>query len=449
MWYFSVRGIVMDRKIEIELLSWKENRQRKPLLLDGMRQVGKTWILEDFGAKYFKKVHYFNFDKEIGLCDFFRKSKDPEKIVKELSFFIGQKIDGETDLIIFDEIQECNEALNSLKYFCESTNNYFVVGAGSYLGITLSKGYSFPVGKIQQLSMYPMTFKEFLNANGNSMLVEFIESINSLNLIPLPLFEKLSLLFKEYYFVGGMPEVVDTWIKMGDIEKIKKIQGSILNAYRSDFSKYAPREIMPKILEIWDSVVGQLSRENKKFKYSEVKKSSRAREYETSLNWLVSGSYFKKILRVSNNIMPLAAYAESESFKIYLSDVGLLRQKADFDPSLLLSETDGVNIPFKGALAENIVMQELTAAEVGTLYYWMTKNNQELDFMLQIGGDIVPIEVKYGVNVKSKSLSGYLKENPKSIGIKFSMRNLRLDWHTLNIPIFMVSEIERLYALSK
>jgi len=434
----------MYRSIEIDLMDWKNNKIRKPLLLNGMRQVGKTWILKKFGEKHYPNVHYFNFDNEPKLCDVFKTSKDPEKIIRILSITKGIKIAVE-DLIIFDEIQECNEALNALKYFCESDTNYHVVGAGSYLGITLSKGSSFPVGKVDIVKMYPMTFKEFLKASGEDMLVDYLGEVDLKESIPEPIFDKLSDLFRQYYIIGGMPEVVAEWIEHEDINSVSKLQKNILNAYRSDFSKYAPRNVMPKILDIWDSVVGQLSNENKKFKYSQVRKSARSREYEEALNWLVSGNYFHKNIKVKVGEIPLTAYTDLSHFKIYLSDIGLLRAKADFPPSYLFSENASENVPFKGALAENVVLQELVAKFEKDIFYWADKSNHELDFMIQLDTFIVPIEVKFGKNVKSSSLSKYLKDHPDAIGVRFSMKNLKLDSTTLNIPLFMVSELERLY----
>jgi len=437
----------MRRKIENDLVKWKLNEARKPLLLNGMRQVGKTWILKDFGKKNYENVHYFNFDSEPTLCEFFKTTKDPDKLLKNLSLLRGVRINTE-DLIIFDEIQECNEALNALKYFCESEVQYHIAGAGSYLGITLSKGASFPVGKVEIMNMYPLTYREFLEASGETMLSEYIPTITVSEGVPQPIFEKMKSLFLEFYVVGGMPEIVAEWIKTKDIERISSIQNNILNAYRSDFSKYAPREIMPKILEIWDSIISQLSRENKKFKYSEIKKSARAREYEAALNWLVSGRYFQKIAKVKIGSLPLSAHVDLSHFKIYLSDVGLLRKKADLPSSIILENTSS-NIPFKGALAENVVLQELIAEYEKNIYYWADKSNQELDYIIQLHENVIPIEVKYGQNVKSSSLTRYLKTHPDQVGVRFSMKNLRLDGSVLNIPTFLVSELERLYESVK
>jgi hypothetical protein len=433
----------MYRALEQTLKEWKGKPSRKPLLLDGMRQVGKTWLLRHFGRTHFQRTHYFNLDREPLLCDVFKKSKNPSRILMELSLYQGQPIDPETELLVFDEIQECNEALNALKYFCEESQQYFVAAAGSYLGIALSQGASFPVGKVEHVTLYPMTFKEFLLALGEAQLVSYLESIETLDPLPLPLFDRLTTCFRMFYVVGGMPEAVGAWVEKKDFDGVSKIEAGILNAYRSDFSKHTPRELMPKILDIWDSIVFQLSRENKKFKYSIVKKNARAREYETSLNWLVSGRYFTKVHRVNNTLLPLTAYADPNRFKVYLSDVGLLRQKADLDPAFLAGNLSA-NIPFRGVLAENLALQEILAANIGRPYYWVSKSNHELDFLVQIRGRVVPIEVKFGTHTHSPSFKRYMKTHPEAFGVVCSMRNLRQQGNVCYLPLFMVSELKRL-----
>src|SRR6056297_1860468 len=288
----------MRRFVEDKLREWKESANRKPLLLNGIRQVGKTWILKDFGENNFKDLLYVNFDLEPSFCDIFKGSKDPENILMELSIFFRKSIRTQETMIIFDEIQACNDALNSLKYFAESDKEYFVAAAGSYLGIALSKGDSFPVGKVDLIDLKPMTFKEFLLAHNEDQLVSYIESINEIKPVPEPLMRRLQNYFREYYIVGGMPEAVNAWVDSKSVEVVEKVQSNILNAYFRDFSKYPPRQMIPRIIGIWNSIEGQLSRENKKFKYSEIGKSARAREYEGALDWLIAGNYLKQVNRV-------------------------------------------------------------------------------------------------------------------------------------------------------
>ena len=281
----------MKRFIEEKLLDWKNRKNRKPLLINGIRQVGKTWSVKDFGENYFDDFLYVNFDIEPGYSDIFKRSKDPKKILFELSILFERKIDPGTTLIFFDEIQGSNDALNALKYFYEGEEEYYIIGAGSYLGITLSKGASFPVGKVEMIELKPLTYKEFLMASGQDMLVEYINSIERIEPISEPIFNKLNNYLREYYLVGGMPEGVKIWAETRDFGQLENIQENIINAYFRDFSKYPPSSMVPKIVAIWDSIVSQLSRENKKFKYSDIKRSARAREYENALEWLISGNY--------------------------------------------------------------------------------------------------------------------------------------------------------------
>ncbi len=347
-------------------------------------------------------------------------------------------------MIFFDEIQECNEALNSLKYFDESDYDYYVIGAGSYLGITLSKGASFPVGKVDMIELKPMTYKEFLLASGQKRLVEFIEGIDRIEPLSEPVMNKLNEYLREYYLVGGMPEAVQNWVDTKELGPLVNVQENIINAYYRDFSKYPPSAMVPKIVGIWDSIVPQLSRENRKFKYSEIKKSARAREYENALDWLIAGNYLNKVVLVDKLEMPLRGYENSRHFKIYLPDTGLLRMMADYPTASLLELEQKDNIPFKGAVAENYVLQELKALSIKGIYYW-AKNNYEMDFAIQYGERVLPIEVKAGKNIKSKSMRKVLDN--KDLAVRISMRNLKLDGKVLNIPLVLVSEIQRLLSI--
>lgn len=431
----------MKRFIEEKLLEWKNNESRKPLLINGIRQVGKTWSVKNFGENHFADFIYINFDRDPRFSDIFNKSKEPKKILFELSILFERKIDPETTLIFFDEIQGSNEALNSLKYFCEASENYYVIGAGSYLGITLSQGTSFPVGKVEMIELKPMTFKEFLIASAQNLFVEFIDSIESFEPVSNAIFTKLNELLLEYYLVGGMPEAVKEWVETRDIDKLENVQDNIINAYFRDFSKYPPSSMVPRIIGVWDSIVSQLARENKKFKYSEINKNARAREYENALDWLITGSYLSKVTMVDKLMLPLKGYENPTHFKVYMPDTGLLRKMSDYPVSSLLSISRNENIQFKGVIAENYVLQEINAAGKKSVYYWM-KNNYEMDFIMQLNGQVFPIEVKAGRNVKSKSMIKALESLDK--GIRISMKNLSHDGKIINIPLALTSELFRL-----
>ncbi len=431
----------MKRTIEEKLLDWKNQKKRKPLLINGIRQVGKTYSIKYFGENQFNNFLYINFDLDPDYSDIFKKSKDPKKILFELSILFEKKIDPVNTLIFLDEIQDCNEALNALKYFCEAREEYYIIGAGSYLGITLSKGASFPVGKVEFIELKPMTYKEFLMASGQNMLVEYIESIDRIKPIAKPIFSKLNNYLREYYLVGGMPEAVKSWVGNRDYKHLESVQENIINAYFRDFSKYPPTFMVPKITAIWDSIVSQLSRENRKFKYSNINKSARAREYENALEWLIAGNYLCKVTITDKYQIPLKGYENIKHFKIYMPDTGLLRKMSNYPVSSLLKIKQDENIPFKGAMAENYVLQELNATYTKAVYYW-AKNNYEIDFIIQINDCILPIEVKAGLNVKSKSMTKILEDLNK--GVRISMRNLTFDGKLINIPLVLVSELERL-----
>lgn len=435
----------MKRYAIKDLLRWKESKRRKPLVLLGARQVGKTWLLEEFGKTFTDGYVKINFDKEPELHQFFKSTKDVKRIIQNLAFAVGRPITQNT-LIIFDEIQECEEALNTLKYFCEDAPEYYVASAGSLLGLMLAKG--FPVGKVDFLRLYPMTFEEFLDANGDHNLVEYMRSIDSIEAVPEmfagPLIEKL----KMYYIIGGMPEAVAVWTEDMDVREVDRVQSEILEAYEHDFAKHAEQTDVPKIRLIWNSLPSQLARENKKFLYSVVKKGARAREYENALNWLINADLVKKVSRISKPGIPLAAYEDLDAFKIYMGDVGLLRRHAHLASSAF-AEENRLFEEFKGALTENYVMQSLQHVQDGRLYYW-TKTPHEVDFVIQIENDVFPIESKAGHNIKAASIKQYLSEYSEQtkLCIRLSMRNLSFDGKILNIPLYLADELERLITIA-
>lgn len=400
----------MERFAIEKLLIWKDSKYRKPLILRGARQVGKTWLMKEFG-KYFNSFAYINFDEHKDYFQFFENTKDVFRIVKNLEFATGKKIDKDT-LLIFDEIQECPNALNTLKYFCENLPEYFVIAAGSLLGLILSSG--FPVGKVDFLDIEPLSFSEFLNETADSNLLAYINQIDRIEPIPDNFFNLLLDHLKMYLITGGMPEPVYLWTKEHDMQLVDKTLLNILYSYQSDFSKHLnnftnenTKHDVQKISLIWKSIPAHLAKEKKKFMYSNVKKGARAREYETNLEWLVNANLVKKIQKVSKPFLPLSAYIESEYFKVYHFDVGLLRKQSQLNFQVFI-EGNRLFSEFKGALTENFVMQSLTNLFSNNLYYW-ANDKYEVDFVVQIENNVIPIEVKTGKNVSSPSLNFYKK----------------------------------------
>jgi len=436
----------MKRLILDDLRKWKNSKRRKPLIIKGARQIGKTWVLKEFGKDFPDGFVYFNFDKEAEYKQFFTTSKDVNRILKNLAMASGQKITKDT-LIIFDEIQACPEALNSLKYFCEDAPEYYVACAGSLLGLLLSDG--FPVGKVDFMNMGPMTFTEFLIANGDENLVEYLTSIDCIEQIPDAFFNPLEEKLKMYYIIGGMPEAVQLWIEDGDIKEVDRILSNILDSYENDFGKHAPIIDVPKIHLIWDSLPSQLARENKKFLYSVVKPGARAREYENALNWLKNASLVSKVNRITKPGLPLSAYDDLDAFKIYMNDVGLLRRHSHLASSAF-AETTRLFTEFKGALTENFVYQSLIRKLEVQPRYW-SEAPYEVDFVIQKENDVLPVEVKAGVNVKTSSIKKYSSkyEENTPIIIRLSLKNLSFDGKILNIPLFMIDEFDRLIDIAR
>lgn len=436
----------MKRFIIENLRAWKESKRRKPLIIRGARQVGKTWILEEFGKEFADGFVRINFDKEPEYKQFFETTKDVKRIISNLALATGKKITTET-LIIFDEIQACPNALNSLKYFCEDAPEYYIASAGSLLGLTLTSG--FPVGKVDFLDMGPMTFKEFLLACGNGNLVEYINSINQLEQIPDIFENQLIEKLKMYFIIGGMPEAVKVWAQDQDIKEVDKIQRDILDSYESDFGKHAPEIDVPKIRLIWSSLPSQLARENKKFFYSVVREGARAREYENALNWLINADLVKRVAKVSKPGLPMSAYEDLTAFKIYMGDVGLLRRHS-FLASTAFLEENRLFTEFKGALTENFVLQSLIRQFEVNPYYWI-ENPHEVDFIIQKENDIFPVEVKAGKNIGSASIKQYLKKygQETKFAIRLSLRNLSFDGKVFNVPLYLIDELDKLINIAK
>lgn len=424
------------------LCEWKEQKNRKPLILQGARQVGKTWLLKEFGRSNFDDVAIFNFDENPELKQFFIHTKDVKRILENLALVHGRAIKPETTLIIFDEIQECNEALNTLKYFAENAPQYYITCAGSLLGVALSRGASFPVGKVDFLEIYPLSFMEFLGS-ADEQLYNYVMQVDTIEPLPDIFFNQLLDKFKMYFISGGMPEAVSELLESGDIPNVQKILKNILNSYALDFSKHADNSDVAKIGYVWQSLPSQLARDNKKFIYKAVKTGARAREYENALQWLSSAGLIHRVNNCTKPALPLTAYNDLSAFKIYSLDVGLLREQSKLAPSAI-SEGNRLLTEFKGALSENYILTSLIKAYKDTPHYWTSNNQSEIDFILQIDNDIIPIEVKSDENVIGKSMTRYRKEFEPKLSIRYSLKNLKQDNGLINIPLFLADITKQL-----
>lgn len=425
----------INREIIPKLIKWRDSKSRKPLILQGARQVGKTWLLRQFGKENFESVAYFNFDEQADLKQFFVETKDVKRLLQNLSLVHGRAILPHKTLIIFDEIQECNEALNSLKYFNENAPEYAVTCAGSLVGVALNRGASFPVGKVDFITVYPVSFSEFLGAS-DPQLLTYLASKIDLEPIPDLFYNQLVDKFKMYFISGGMPEAIVELLENQNIDQTQQILSNIQNAYRLDFSKYTENHLIPKLTHIWNSIPSQLARENKKFIYQVVKQGARAREYEDALLWLSQAGLIHRIFCCKKPALPLSAYDDLTSFKVYLSDVGLLRRLSGLHP-IAISEGNRLFTEFKGALTENYILQSLMLQFEDIPRYWTSGNQAEIDFLIQYQNEIIPIEVKANENVNGKSLTAYNNLFQPKIRIRFSLKNLKQDGNLINIPLFM------------
>jgi len=407
-------------------------------LLRGARQVGKTYVLQKFGEREYSHVAYLNFEEEPLLDDFFKSNLTPRKIIRNLSLYVKHDIKPEEDLIIFDEIQASNNALNALKYFNEKANEYHIAAAGSLLGVKLSKPKSFPVGKVNFLNMYPLTFLEFLDAINRGELRKLIESTSDFTPYPEPFHRELTDLLRTYYYVGGMPEAVHFFAETNDLSGVREIQNEILNSYILDFAKHAPPQDIPKLSLIWDSIPVQLGKENKKFIFSALKKSARAREFENALQWLQDTGLILRNNLVKAGKMPLSAYAEKNIFKTYVLDVGLLGALAKI-PSDILARDDRLFTEYKGAFVENYVAQQLTSHKEANLYYWKSDGLAEVDFICEGGNHVFPLEAKAGINPRSKSLGFYAEKCNPPILSRTTLLNLKHAGNIINYPLYAIS----------
>lgn len=426
----------MERVLLNELNNWKKSKNRKPLIIQGARQVGKTWLMKTFGKKAFTQVVYLNFESSERLKNLFVADFNIKRILTVIEIESGKKINAETSLLIFDEVQEAEKGLTALKYFYEQAPEYFIVAAGSLLGVSLQKNNSFPVGKVDFLQLFPLSFMEFLANTGDEMLANELANKNweVVSTFHEKLVEKLRL----YYFIGGMPEAVSNYIETNDLKAVRNIQQKIITGYENDFSKHAPNEIISKIKMVWQSLISQLAKENRKFIYGQIKKGARAKDFEMAINWLVDAGLVLKVNRIEKPNLPLNAYADFDSFKLFLLDIGLLNAIGNMDERILL-EKNNILTEFKGALTEQYVCQQLKIKTA--LYYWSVANTlAEIDFVIQDKNEIIPIEVKAEENVKSKSLKVYVEKFSPKTALRTSMNMYRKESWMVNVPLYSIGE---------
>ena len=425
----------MKRKAINDLKKWKDRKIRKPLIIEGARQVGKTWLMLEFGKRHFKNTAYINLDRNAKMKALFSKDMDIERIVMGLEIESGVKIDAENTLIILDEIQECRDALNSLKYFCESPVQYNIIAAGSLLGVAMHEGSSFPVGKVEFMKLYPLCFDEFLEAADEDKLVELIHT-GDYGMVSV-FKDKFTDYLRHYYFVGGMPEAVADFTRERDFENVRRIQKEILRSYERDFSKHIPTTSIPKVGKIWNSLPAQLARENKKFIYQDVEKGANKRGYEDAINWLLNSGLVYEVRRISKPGMPLSAYEDSSAFKLYHFDTGLLGAMSGLTAKSLI-EGDRVFVEFKGALTENFVLQEMKAHGAESVYYWTSGAKAEVDFVTQLGDEIMPFEAKASMNLKAKSLHEYIRKYSPKIAVRTSLADYKQTDELYDIPLYAI-----------
>ena len=429
----------MKRNALESLIRWKSSEDRKPMVLKGARQVGKTWLMKEFGRSAYDSFVYFNFDEEEELKSIFEANKNPQRIVELLSLIAGEKILPEKTLIIFDEIQECPPALNTLKYFKEKANDYHVIAAGSLLGTLLATPKSYPVGMVNLLDIYPLTFDEFLDAT-DPTLYTYYESIQKEQQIEEIFHNRLLEAYNNYLIIGGMPECVSSWVKYKDPAKIREIQRELIEVYENDFSKHNGKVNSGRILMVFRSIVSQLAKPNEKFIYGAVRQGARARDFEEAIEWLVSAGMLNRVYNVGKMEHPLTAFDKLDQFKLFLFDTGLLKYMAGIDNSAILLKTD---YQFKGPLTENYVLQQLRGQfEVEPRYY--ADKNSEIDFVLQYGTEIIPVEAKGGEDKSAPSFKRYIAQNQPKHALRFSRRGYRKDGAITNLPLYLARKTKEL-----
>lgn len=429
----------MYRMAMENLLAWKQSRRRKPLIIEGARQVGKTWLMKEFGRQAYGDTVYINFDSNARMAELFASDLDTKRLVLGLELYAGRKIDPENALLIFDEVQEVPRALAALKYFCEDAPQYHIVCAGSLLGIALHQGTSFPVGKVDFLKLYPLSFQEFLMAIGKKQFSELLDQQDFSMITSFR--ETYADALKQYYFVGGMPEAVESFAENQDFNEVRQIQKRILAAYEQDFSKHAPNEVVPRLRMLWNSIPAQLAKENKKFIYGLVREGARAKDYETALLWLSDCGLVHRVSRVNAPGIPLRAYEDMKAFKLFVLDVGLLGCMTGLHQRTLL-DGNALFVEFKGALTEQYVCQQLkTLADLELCYYTNDRGSCEVDFVVDTGGRVMPLEVKAETNLRAKSLKTYREKFSPELAIRTSMADYRKEGGLVNLPLYAIGQI--------
>lgn len=427
----------MKRTVYKKLLEWKQKRIRKPLLLHGARQVGKTWLMKEFGKNEYENTVYINFDNNKTAKEIFKIDYDIKRIISALKILSREPVNTESTLIIFDEIQECPEALGCLKYFYEECPDYHIIAAGSFLGLALHEKTSFPVGKVDFINVFPLSFSEFLDATGNGEILSPAFEKNFYAVSPFA--SVLKEMLRKYYYVGGMPEAVMTYIETDDLYQTREVQKNLLTYYESDFSKHAPREQIPRIQMVWNSVPAQLAKENRKFVYGVIREGARAKDYELAIQWLADYRLIFKSTRIRKPAMPVKAYEEQSAFKMFLNDIGLLGAMADL-PAVTVINGNRIFSEFKGALTEQFAAQELRTAGF-QLYYYSTENSDgEIDLVIQKEDRIIPVEVKAEENLRAKSLKAYCNKYSPLEAVRTSMSDYRQEEWMTNVPLYLLSE---------
>ena len=428
----------MERTIMQDLIAWKNKSYRKPLILQGARQVGKTWIMKKFGQQYYKYVAYVNMDHNVHMQDSFSKDFDVERILEDIGIETHTKVLAGETLIILDEIQEVPLALSCLKYFCENAPAYHIIAAGSLLGVAMHKGISYPVGKVNLLTMYPLSYKEFLTAVGDDQLAAYVDQPENDKLVTFR--DKYIANLKKYYFIGGMPEAVMTYLQDRDYDAVREVQNTILRLYESDFSKHIEnRTELERTRMVWNSVPMQLTKENKKFFFGQIKKGARSADFEVSIQWLIDCGLLYKVYCVEKPNLPLKAYTNFSSYKLFMVDIGLLGAMTDLNVESLL-EGNRIFIEFKGAMAEQYVHQQFVSTTSYIPYYYSNvKSRNEIDFLIQIRGAVIPIEVKAEENLQSKRLKAYVDKYKPAYAVRTSMKDYRKQDWLINLPLWCVS----------
>ena len=427
----------MQRTLMAELISWKNSARRKPLILNGARQVGKTWLLKEFGRLHFENVAYVSLDNDAIARSYFDSGFDVSRIIASLSLELDMDIEPGKTLIVFDEVQVCPKAITSLKYFCENAPEYAVAAAGSLLGISATEGTGFPVGKVNMLDLHPLSFDEFLEATGNERFAKLVASGDTAMIGAFS--SKLEELLKQYYVVGGMPEAVNAYVAEQDVRAARTVQQEILDGYVSDFAKHIPPRLLARTMLVWESIPRHLSQENKKFVYGKVRRGSRAADFEESLAWLEQAGLIHKVRRASKPGLPLSAYCESGAFKVFMVDVGLLGAMSNLPPDAVVAGSR-VFTEFKGALTEQYVCQQLISECSLTPYYWSAENSLgEIDFLVQDGSRVFAIEVKAEENLRAKSLRAFKGAHPEVAAVRFSLSGYREQEWMRNVPLYAIS----------